>query len=112
MMKHWALLTIVASGFFALSTGGCSPSLSRERYDRKLHRGVTKKHVMDQIGEPDGKPIQDIWIYSDQKRGIVVTLRFDKEGRLFEKNWQQMVPIEEANEKKKDSELPSTAPRD
>jgi outer membrane protein assembly factor BamE (lipoprotein component of BamABCDE complex) len=67
---------------------GCSTKFTRMRYEKDLLRGMTKQEVEDTFGEPNSGKTSGVWKYVDVKRRYIITLRFDKNDRLFDKTWK------------------------
>lgn len=69
-----------------LAATGCSPSLTRENFDRIRTRVDTRAEVEDAIGEPT-HDTGDAWHYEDQDRHISAQVFFDETGVVAGKQW-------------------------
>ncbi|MGE0478850.1 MAG: hypothetical protein AB7Q17_00130 [Phycisphaerae bacterium] len=65
---------------------GCSPKLTRERFDRIGVETATRADVRDILGEPSFDT-GDEWLYRDKDRLVSAHVFFSSAGRVQSKEW-------------------------
>jgi outer membrane protein assembly factor BamE (lipoprotein component of BamABCDE complex) len=70
--------------------GGMFETRRRNQFESRIRLGMTKMEVEDVLGEPDNGPAAQTWKYIDRKRSYVAVVKFDKDNRVFEKEWKDL----------------------